>query len=285
MYELIIQGEYGNNRLTFGMGSPFQIIVIDGLAPMTATINMMQLAGHQGMKFENYRVNPRTINLAFAIDYDAESSRLDAYKVLRLGSRLIITYRSELRDVTIIGYVQSVNVSHFAKKQRVTAVIVCPYPNWKGHIKSAQIGQTTEALLHFPLSFPQGSPIPLGSMSGGAYTSIENDGDVQIPIEEIALHITGTVSTITLEDYYGKTFTITGTYQAGDTIEIMNNGEYKYLLLYRNGVETNIFNRIGLDSEWLELPLYGNAYKITVGVGSVSSVTGSIYYRNEYEGV
>lgn len=285
MYELRIYDPVRALSLTFGMGSPYQIIDIDGLAPMTATINMTEIALAPGKRFENAKVNPRTINLAFAVDYDAETSRLEAYKVLRLGSRLTISYKSDLRDVTIYAYVQSVNVSHYAKKQRFTVVLICPYPFWKGHIKSVELGSVAEPLFHFPFAIEQGDPIPLGEVQDGDFFDIDNEGDVEVPIQEIALKVSGSITGITIEDMYGNVFGLTGSYQAGDTIEIMSDYNYKYILLYRNGVESNIFSHLDIGSTWLTVPVQGTKIKLGVGTGSLSSLTGTAYYQNEYEGV
>lgn len=285
MYELRIFEPVRALSLTFGMGSPYQIIDIDGLAPMTATINMTDIASGAGMRYENSKINPRTINLAFAVDYDAETSRLEAYKVLRLGSRVIVYYKSDLRNVHVTAYIQSVNVTHFAKKQRFTVVLVCPYPYWQGNINTVELGSTAEPLFHFPFAIEQGDPIPLGEVQDGDFFEIENGGDVETPISEIALRVAGSITGITIEDMYGNIFGLTGSYQAGDTIEIMNGLHYKYVLLYRNGVETNIFNRLDIGSKWLTIPVQGTAIKLGVGTGRLSDLTGKAYFQNEYEGV
>ena len=285
MYELRIIEPQRGLSLTFGMGSPYQIIDIDGLAPMTATINMTEIALAPGKRFENAKVNPRTINLAFAVDYDAETSRLEAYKVLRLGSRVGIRYQSDLRYVELIAYVQSVNVTHYAKKQRFTVVLVCPYPFWRGSTKSVELGSAAEPLFHFPFSIPVGDPVPLGEVQNGDFFDLENEGDVEVPISEIVLKVGGNITGITIEDMYGNTFGLTGSYQAGDTIEIMSDYNYKYILLYRNGVESNIFSHLDIGSTWLTVPVQGTKIKLGVGTGSLSSLTGTAYYHNEYEGV
>lgn len=285
MYELTIRpAGNSNRRLTFELGSPYQIVDIEGLAPMAATINMTELALRDGARFENAKVNPRTVNIAMALDFRAEEARLEAYKVLRLKSRVIINYKTQLRNCSLTGYVQSVNVSHFAKKQILTTSIICPSPHWvENEIRTATLSET-ERLFHFPFTIPQGEPIPFGEVRSGEFRRIENGGDVEVPLEFI-LTIASAVTGITIENGIGQQFRLLGSYQAGDMIDISSVYGLKTVFLRRGNQSLNIFNQIDIGSHWMTLPTEGEEFKISVEEGALSAVAAEAQYQFAFEGV
>ena len=82
MFELILENANGD-QLSFAQNSPFTVTEIEGLNPPDATINMSELALIDGAKYNSAKVNIRTINIAFAIEYAAAENRIEVYKVLK----------------------------------------------------------------------------------------------------------------------------------------------------------------------------------------------------------
>ena len=146
MFELILENANGD-QLSFAQNSPFTISEINGLNPPEATINTSQLALIDGAKFNSSKLNMRTINIAFAIEYQAAANRIEVYKVLKSKQYVKLIYNGEYRHVYIEGYISSIDIAYFEMKQIVTCNILCPSP----YFKEAQ--QIVNELLNIISSF------------------------------------------------------------------------------------------------------------------------------------
>lgn len=82
-------------------------------------------------------------------------------------------------------------------------------------------------------------------------------------------------------EFIGLNFTM----QAGDLITITTGRGEKSIILFRNGVLTNIFNSIMQGSTWLMLPSGGAVYVYTVESGTQGNLEITISHNDLYEGV
>lgn len=185
MFELILENAAGD-QLTFGQNSPFTVAEIQGLNPPTATINTSAVALIDGEKFNSAKLNMRTINVAFAIEYQAAQNRIEVFNVLKSKQYVKLTYNGQYRKVWIEGYIQSIDITYFSMKQVVTAAILCPSPYFKG--AQEMINELTNIIsaFHFPFASEGGKnllPFPYyqssGTDSGLTYT-VNSDGSVTI---------------------------------------------------------------------------------------------------------
>ena len=128
MYSLTIENKDGLQLEFNSIGAAYNITNAQGLSPAKNTINTNAAALIDGATFNSAKVNMRTINLAFTIEYPVEANRLNVYKVLRAKEPITIYYQSNALDVFIDGYVESLDVGHFEQKQKATVAILCPFP-------------------------------------------------------------------------------------------------------------------------------------------------------------
>ena len=124
MFEMIFENQNGL-RLNFGAGTPYTIVEFSGLNPPKATINMNESALIDGATFNSAKAQYRSMNIAFAIEQDAEANRLYAYKVLQPKKPIRLYFKSDLLDIFIDGYVELVDPTWWAKKQTITSSIGC----------------------------------------------------------------------------------------------------------------------------------------------------------------
>ena len=110
MYELTLQNKNGKQLVFNQLGGPFTITEITGLSPASATINTSQAALLDGEKYNSSKVNMRIINMAFAIETNAEENRIKAYSVIQPKKPITMFYKSSLLDVFIEGYVESFDI-------------------------------------------------------------------------------------------------------------------------------------------------------------------------------
>ena len=87
----------------------YQITNIEGLDPPKADINTSSYANNDGFSFNGSKIKDREIVITMKINGDVEENRLKLYKYFRIKEWCKIYYKSELRDVFIEGYVQTMD--------------------------------------------------------------------------------------------------------------------------------------------------------------------------------
>lgn len=285
MYELILENASGD-QLTFNQNSPFTISEIEGLNPPSATINTSQIALLDGARFDSSKLKMRTINVAFAIEYDAPKNRIAVYKVLKSKQPVKVYYNGQYRSVFIEGYISAIDITYFDMKQVVTCTVLCPSP----YFKQAQM-MVTEltniiSAFHFPFASTETPQILFGYISGDVGMFVKNGGDVETGLI-IELYARKTVSNPKVYDYITKDFIgLNYTLQPADLVTIDTRSGQKSVTLLREGVTSNLFNYVTKDSTWLQLPANGGTYVYDVGTGSdTADLSVTINHYNLFEGV
>lgn len=283
MYKLILETAYG--QLSFGMGSPLTISEIEGLSPPEANINLSETALIDGQRYNSAKVMIRTLNIAFAIEYEAEKNRLNVYDVLRLKKPVTMYYTSDLRNVFIEGYISQVNVTHFEMKQICTVTIICPSPFFKSAQQIINELSSIVNSFHFPFAITAANPIPFSYIQMQSNVTVENNGNVDVGLI-IELYAIDSVSNPKIFNYEtGDFFGLNFTMEAGDLITINTMSGEKTVTLLRDGVITNIFNAQMAGNTWLQLEGIESVFVYEVGSGSVSNLSVTFKHYDLYEGV
>lgn len=285
MYELTLQNEEEKQIVFNQLGGPYTITAIDGLGPAGATINTNVTALIDGGTFNSSKVEMRTINLAFVIEYDVEVNRLAMYKVIQPKKPITLYYKSELMDVFINGYVESLTVGHFEQKQTVTASILCPFPYWKNAQEIVNELSAVTDMFYFPFASTEEPEIVFGEIDVTSDAVVDNNGTVDTGLT-FELYARGTVINPKIFNYVTQEFIgINFTFQAGDLVTINTQKGQKSISLLRNGVVTNIFNSLMKNVTWLQLPSGGAAFVYTVEDGLISNLSVTIKHYDLFEGV
>lgn len=284
MFEIILENANGD-KLNFAQNSAFTVTDIQGLNPPSATINTSEVALLDGAKYNSSKLNMRTINIAFAIQYSAAYNRIQVFKVLKSKQWVKFNYIGEYRKVYIEGYIESIDISYFAMKQIVTCSILCPSPYFKEAQAIVDELLNIISAFHFPFSSTEDPQLLMGYINNDIGITIENDGDVTCGMI-IQLYARNAVSNPKIfnyitQDYFGLNFDM----QAADLITIDTRQGQKSVTLLRGGVETNIFNSVIQGSTWLQLDAGGDTFVYEVGSGSTGNLSVSFMHNNLYEGV
>lgn len=284
MFEIILENKAGD-QLTFEMNSPFTVIDIQGLNPPDAIINTSQVALMDGAKFNSSKMNMRTLNIAFAIEYDAAKNRIEVFKVLKSKQYVKLYYNGQYRQVFIEGYIQSIDISYFEMKQIVTCAILCPSPYFKEAQDIVNHLRTIISAFHFPFSSTAEPQIVFSYVSTEIGITVDNGGDVECGMI-IELYASGAVSNPKIFNYLTQEYIgLNIEMQAADLITIDTRQGQKTATLLRNGVETNIFNNVIKGSTWLQLEANGSTFVYEVGTGTPADLDVSFSHYNLYEGV
>jgi len=284
MFKLVLENKIGD-QLQFGAGSPFTITDIQGLNPPDATINTSQIALIDGSKYNSAKVNPRQINLAFAIEYSAAYNRIQMYKVLKAKQWIRFMYTGDQRDVYIDGYIQSIDIAYFEMKQIVTVSILCPAPFFKEAQIIVNELKNIISAFHFPFASTASPQLVMGYYSNDAGITIENTGDLECGLI-IELYARSAVSNPKIFNYITQDFIgVNYSMQTGDLITIDTRKGEKTATLLRGGVETNIFNYVMKNSTWLQLEAHGSTFVYEVTSGVLGDLLVTFKHSNLYEGV
>lgn len=283
MYSLIIQNK-DKLQLEFNsIGAAYNITNAQGLSSPKNTINTNVSALIDGGTFNSAKVNMRTINLAFTIEYPVEANRLKVYKVLRAKEPITLYYKSNILDLFIEGYVETLDIGHFDKKQKATVAILCPFPYWKNAQQIINQLSVITNMFHFP--FPYSDSIVFGAIDTEAKAVVVNNGGITTGLT-FELYAKQPVTNPKIfdyvtQDYIGLNFSM----QAGDLITINTMTGEKSVTLIRNAIETNIFNNLQRGSTWLQLAAGGSVYVYQIDSGSLQSLEVDIKHYDLYEGV
>ena len=284
MFNMIFENKDGK-QLHFGAGSPYTITEFDGLNPPKATINTNTTATLDGGIYNSAKLEMRNINVAFAIEEDAEKNRLAVYAVIQTKNPLRIYYKSEFLDIFIDGYVEEINISYFAKKNIVTVNVLCPFPYFKGAQEIINELSAVKPLFHFPFASESMGDLVFGEVDALTSVSVINDGSVVTGLT-FELYAKNTISNPKIIDYLtGEFMKIDIDMVTGDLITITTGQGNKTVTLLRNGVKTNIFNLLSKNSTWLQLDTGGGTYVYEVGTGTVTNLNVTIKHYDLYEGV
>lgn len=284
MFNIYLENKDGKT-LHFGASTPYTITEFSGLNPPKATINTNTTATLDGGMFNSAKLQMRSINLAFAIEENAEANRLAVYEVVQPKNPINLYYQSEMLDVFISGYVEEVSPSYFAKKQIVTISILCPFPYFKSAQKVVNELSSIIKMFHFPFASTAEKELIFGVIDPLTSVTILNQGSVQTGLT-FELYAKNQITNPKIFNYQtGDFMAINTTMQQGDLVTITTGQGNKTITLLREGVETNIFNLLDKNSTWLQLDIGGGVFVYEVEEGGTVNLSVTISHYDLFEGV
>lgn len=162
----------------------------------------------------------------------------------------------------------------------------CLNPFWREVEETKEDIANWVAAWHFPCVIEKDNPKSMiyGYRAESVIVDCYNEGDVStgMRVRFVAL---GTVKNpILLNVDTGEFIKINVTMQTGDTIEVSTKYGSKGAKLIRDGVETDYFRYVDVDSTYMQLAIGDNNFRYDAESG-VNSMEVSIFYNKEYLGV
>lgn len=289
-YRLILENETGQQIDLSQTASRFMFCKIEGLNLPPGTISTSTYAGMDGSYLNNSFIEKRNVVISFQMrGIDIEKRRHLLYRVVKSSRYIKVYYKTAGIDVYTEGYVETCEVSNFDALTSGQISIICPDPYWYStSAVYAYYSQVTGAF-HFP--FPESdAPFPLGIYSTTDNIIIQNDGDetgFTIQIEASSSETVPEIAAVTPTIYNadtGEYLQIKGDILKGDIITITTKTGNKTVTLTRNGVDSNIINRLVSGSTWLSLREGKNTFHVQA-VRGVKNLKVTLMHRNAYLGV
>ena len=289
-FNLILKNSAGDQINMTATANQYMTSKIEGLSPPSSTISTSTYAGMDGSYLNNAFIEKRNVVISFQMrGIDIEKRRHQLYKVVKPSRYIKIYYRTANIDVYTEGYIETCEISNFDALTSGQISIICPDPYWYSTSAIyAYYSQVTGAF-HFP--FPESdAPFPLGIYSTTDNIIIQNDGDetgFTIQIEASSSETVPKIAAVTPTIYNadtGEYLQIKGDILKGDVITITTKTGNKTVTLTRNGVDSNIINRLVSGSTWLSLREGKNTFHVQA-VRGVKNRKVTLMHRNAYLGV
>lgn len=268
MYIAKIQNSNGNILTLTQNETQWQIVSITGLNPPKAQINTTSIAGLDGAKFNSAKLETRNIVISLKINGDVENNRHLLYMYFRTKEKCTFYYQNNSLDVSIYGYIESVECNLFAKGEIMQISIICPFPYFSSIDEMiADISNEIGAFV-FPFSIDLGDPIAFSIYEANRVTSVINNSQsetgiiIEIDIDDGVddIKITNTVT--------GEYLWLESNFMTGDKVIINTNKGQKSVSLIRNGSTSNIFGTVMQGSTFFQLAVGENQLVYSVDNGS-----------------
>ena len=272
-----------NNVLDFTNSNKYCLYDIDGLNPVTATINTTEFATSDGAMFNSSRIGTRNIVLYIKIFPDIEKNRLNLYSFFKIKSDVTLYFRHDSLNVYITGKVESFELDHFSNSQVAQISILCADPYFRSTESQLIEFSNVISLFEFPFSIAE---------EGIEFSRIEKVKTKIINAGEMATGVTiqlyastdqilnPVIYNLTNNTYFGLNFDM----NQGDLITITTHFNNKKVTLLRDGVETNILYAVQDGSTWLQLEPGENELSYSCDEGE-NNLTVSVEYTELFEGV
>lgn len=282
MLEIIIENKYGE-QLDFTNNPDYTAIIESGLTPPAATINTSTIATMDGSVFNSSFMNNRNIVLTITPTSSVESNRINLYKYIKSKQYIKLYLKNGLRDVWIEGYVESIEGNLYEAPQKMQVSVICPDPYFKSKMGISIGFSSVVDAFKFPFAIEE-EGIPFSILETYAEKNINNPSDDETGIV-IELYARDKVLEPTI---YNQTtnehFTVEYEMQEGDKIIINTRKGEKSIVAIRDGVETNIINKMVRGSKWFNLLAGDNifAYECVYGAANLQI---TFILQPIYEGV
>lgn len=288
MYTAKIENSNGEVLTLTGNEPVYQVIGITGLNPPNAQINTSTIVGLDGAVFNSSKLETRNIVLTIKINGNIEASRLQLYNYFRTKEKCIFYYTNNSLDVSIEGYVESVECDLFTNNELAQISIICPYPYFKSITEVIKDFSHINNLFTFPFTIESGYPVVISEYSAddiNVYNSSESETGAIIEID-----ILSAVSKIEIKNTStGDDFILNYSFQENDTVIINTNKGKKSINLIRSGIITSLFSALQQGSVFFQLIPGSNIFEYliddTSGLEILNKVQISFKYYNVYRGV
>lgn len=287
MYQAKIENSSGNIMTLTGVEPVYQILSITGLNPPSAQINTTTIVGLDGAVFNSSKLQTRNLVLTIKINGNVEQNRLLLYSYFKTKDWCKFYYSNESLDVSIEGYVESVECDLFSNNELAQISILCPYPYFKSLSEILTDSSKSIPQFYFPFSININEPVIISTLDETSGIAVYNNSETETGLT-VQINVLEACNSIEIKNITtGDDFEINFSFLANDTIIINTNKGQKSIKLIRAGVITNIFAALQQGSVFFQLSPGVNNFEYLVDNSAANNdeVTITFRYYNIYRGV
>lgn len=281
-------------RLELGVDSVYHCNIskdVEGISGVTSVIYSTNSMGQHGDTYVGQRIEARDIDVVGHIN------TRDKAQALELRRRMLKIFNPELSATLVYEYggfkrvidCRAYGEPKILKKEvlyEFDLQIECLNPFWREEEETKEDIASWVAAWHFPCVIEKDNTKSMiyGYRAESVIVDCYNEGDVSTGMR-IRFTALGTVSNPILLNVDTEEFIqISTTMKTGDVIEINTKYGSKGAKLIRDGVETDYFRYIDVDSTFMQLAIGDNMFRYDAASG-VNSLEVSIFYSKEFLGV
>ncbi|MFR4837618.1 MULTISPECIES: phage tail domain-containing protein [Ruminococcus] len=281
-FTMILENQSGDRIDMTTTANQYMTSKIDGLNPPAGTVSTSTYAGMDGSYLNNDFIEKQNVVIPFEMrGFDVELRRHELYRVVKPSRYIKIYYSTKNISVYAEGIVETCEVENFEKLTNGQISILCPDIYW--YSTETQIAEYSRVRGAFHFICPDNDePFPIGTYNTQDMMTINNNGDeVGFTLEISGGPAKNPTIYNALTDEYMQ---ISGDIQKGDSITITTKTGNKTVTLEREGIVTNIINRLVSGSTWLNLKTGENKFYVTASEG-LNRIKVRLIHRNAYLGV
>lgn len=294
MYEKLVYTNERGECMEFGTGSIYYCNVskdVDGIAGVSNVIYSTNSMGQHGDTYVGQRIEARDIDILGHIN---TRDKQQAYELRRrmlkvfnpeLGGMLSYEYGSFKRVISCRLHGKP-EIARKSVLQEFSIQLECLNPFWQEAEEKKEDIASWVAAWHFPCVIEKDNDrsMVFGYRAESVIVDCYNEGDVSTGMR-IRFAALGSVSNpVLLNIDTGEFIQVNAVMQTGDIIEVNTKYGSKGAKLVRNGVETDYFRFIDVDSTFMQLAIGDNNFRYDAA-GGVNSLEVTIFYNKEFLGV
>lgn len=287
MYTAKIENSNGDLLTLTGQEAVFQVINIAGLNPPAAQINTTTIVGLDGAVFNSSKLQTRNLVLTIKINGDVETNRLLLYSYFKTKDKCKFYYTNNSLDVSIEGYVESVECDLFTNSEKAQISILCPYPYFKSLSEILTDSSNITPLFVFPFSINIDEPVVISTLDDTEGIAVFNSSESETGAI-VEIDVNDSVSSIEIKNTStGDDLKLVYSFLSGDKIIINTNKGQKSINLIRGGTISNLFSALQQGSVFFQLTVGTNNFEYLVSGSAANNDDVSILFRyySIYRGV
>jgi len=296
MDRIVITNKDGES-ITLGNQAPYFLETFDGVGNVPVTIENQKAPKQDGSTYIDNTIENRAISIEGMI-----ITRKNPNEVLEYRRKMQIVLNPNLGEVSITYYhkedvireIKGIpentpifpngNGNKGIYYQKYLINLVCHHPFWKDKESTKEEAAIWRGEFEFPLEILMDTGIEMGFREPSLIVNLYNPGDISCGIEirfkALATVVNPMLYNVNTREYIKINKTLT----AGEILSVTTHFSNKRIESYKDGVTTNAFNWIDLDSTFLQLEPKDNLLRYDADEG-LDNLELDIYYNPEYLGV
>ena len=279
--------------VVLGNEGPFVLTKIEGTGAVAADIQTQKSPYQDGVTYIDNTLGERPLSIEVmllaenAVEMERHRRKLLRVFNTKLGpGRLIYEFGGNKKEIEAISELAPAfpDAEDFKDTMQPGLIsLYCPSPFWRDVVKAKAEVAIWRGAFEFPLEIVTGG-IEMGFREPSLIVNIENPGDVACGME-IRFKALATVVNPLLFNVNTREFIkINRTMEAGEIIKVNTHFQNKRVELNKNGIISNAFNWIDLNSTFLQLEPGDNLLRYDADEG-IDNLEVSIYFTPAYLGV
>ena len=268
--------------------TPYWLNSADGIDTIENSIYTAKGVAQDGESFVSQTLGTREITISGQLFRDIAASRESLLRAMnpKEAGKLIIERGSIKRYIPC--YIRNTPAFGSGLFPAFEISFLCPSPFWRegsGDNENYADVLKWEDCLEWPNDELEltDEGFYIEKRTDDTVVNVHNNGVVDTGITIVFKAAAAVVNPSIENTTTGEKLSLTYTMKEGDEIRVKTGYGEKAATLIRDGVSTNVFNAIDLESDWLQLHPGDNL--ITYSADDTSGLTVTIYYDSYYLGV